>query len=418
MTDQRPIDPSTLRDGDIVRAKRGEHGVVEGVFEWNGRNWRIKSDDAVRASIADSWQNGSGVGDWTITDILRPVLVKGDRVVWTNVVTPKQGTYVGPHEGGRPGEPHLSVVTNAEGRDIIVETDFLTRLPTAPEPAPIEVGDWWADMPTQADVLAWVADRWPNRTTPIWRAGKLSEEAGEVMGAVIKVDEGRKTVEDIRMEAAQVVICAMGLAESVGFDLWQAVADEWKRSGDTRLPAAPESDPVCPFPMGARVVPVDGWTKAAKIVTDWHPVTPGAPFVVWTRPESMPDGCETWAPADYWTLAPEPAPITVGSWWRQDMGEPHVVSRIGDTGNIWLRPWTLSGPDICPEPSAVREHWTTLDGPPEPPVGSVGIAGPVVFEATEDGIEITGSAFVEPWPAFCKRYGTWLATLRILGSVD
>lgn len=32
MTDQRPIDPSTLRDGDIVRAKRGEHGVVEGAF--------------------------------------------------------------------------------------------------------------------------------------------------------------------------------------------------------------------------------------------------------------------------------------------------------------------------------------------------------------------------------------------------
>jgi hypothetical protein len=26
------------------------------------------------------------------------------------------------------------------------------------------------------------------------------------------------------------------------------------------VPAAPESDPVCPFPMGARVVPVDGWT--------------------------------------------------------------------------------------------------------------------------------------------------------------
>jgi NTP pyrophosphatase (non-canonical NTP hydrolase) len=58
------------------------------------------------------------------------------------------------------------------------------------------------EMPTQADVLAWVARRWPNRTTPIWRAGKLCEEAGEVMGAVIKV---------------------------VGFDLWRAVADEYER---------------------------------------------------------------------------------------------------------------------------------------------------------------------------------------------
>ena len=37
MTDQRQIDVSELRDGDIVRAKRGEHGVVEGVFCRTGR---------------------------------------------------------------------------------------------------------------------------------------------------------------------------------------------------------------------------------------------------------------------------------------------------------------------------------------------------------------------------------------------
>lgn len=86
---------------------------------------------------------------------------------------------------------------------------------------------------TQAQVLAWVEERWPDRTTPIWRAAKLCEEAGEVMGAVIKSGEtpARKTEADIAQETAQLVICAMGVAESVGFDLWAEVADEFTRCG-------------------------------------------------------------------------------------------------------------------------------------------------------------------------------------------
>jgi NTP pyrophosphatase (non-canonical NTP hydrolase) len=86
-------------------------------------------------------------------------------------------------------------------------------------------------FPTQAQALAWVRARWPERTAPIWRAAKLCEESGEVMGAVIKMGEGRKSLEDLRLESAQVVICAMALAESAGFDLWAAVADEWARLG-------------------------------------------------------------------------------------------------------------------------------------------------------------------------------------------
>lgn len=102
--------------------------------------------------------------------------------------------------------------------------------------------DFWQNMaaravearphPTQAQTLAWVAQRWPDRTGLIWRAGKLCEEAGEVMGAVIKMDEGRKTLDDLRMETAQVVICAMALAEAAGFDLRNAVTDEYHRATD------------------------------------------------------------------------------------------------------------------------------------------------------------------------------------------
>jgi NTP pyrophosphatase (non-canonical NTP hydrolase) len=110
------------------------------------------------------------------------------------------------------------------------------RVSPTPEPE--------ATMPTQAQVLAWAAERWPDRTTPVWRAAKLCEEAGEVMGAVIKVGEGRKTNADVAQETAQAVICCMGVAESVGFDVWAEVAAEWARIG---VPAASEPDrcPTC-----------------------------------------------------------------------------------------------------------------------------------------------------------------------------
>jgi hypothetical protein len=49
------------------------------------------------------------------------------------------------------------------------------------------------------------------------------------MGAVIKLAEGRKTIEDLRMEVAQVFICAMATAEVLGFDLHDAVVEEWER---------------------------------------------------------------------------------------------------------------------------------------------------------------------------------------------
>lgn len=91
------------------------------------------------------------------------------------------------------------------------------------------VGVDQARFPSQEQTLAWVAEKWPDRTDPIWRAGKLCEEAGEVMGAVIKMDEGRKTLDDLRMELAQVVICAMALAESAGIGLFPAVQAEYLR---------------------------------------------------------------------------------------------------------------------------------------------------------------------------------------------
>lgn len=83
--------------------------------------------------------------------------------------------------------------------------------------------------PTQADVLKWVEERWPSEVDPMWRALKLGEEAGEVQGAVIKMREGRESLSDLAIETAQLVLCAMALAESAGFDLLRETVAEWER---------------------------------------------------------------------------------------------------------------------------------------------------------------------------------------------
>ena len=84
-------------------------------------------------------------------------------------------------------------------------------------------------LPAQEKALDFVRERWPTTVTPIWRAAKLAEEAGEVLGAVIKTEQGisGKTTVDVAMETAQVVICALALAEACGFDLVYEVWLEW-----------------------------------------------------------------------------------------------------------------------------------------------------------------------------------------------
>ncbi len=91
------------------------------------------------------------------------------------------------------------------------------------------------EVPTQAETLEFVRQRWPNRVEPIWRASKCAEEAGECLGALNKP---WLTVDDLEKETAQLAICVMALAESAGFDLRQAVADEWVRANERTWPDA------------------------------------------------------------------------------------------------------------------------------------------------------------------------------------
>lgn len=84
-------------------------------------------------------------------------------------------------------------------------------------------------IPTQAQCFAW-AHRRGHPLSLEARALKLGEEAGEVQGAVIKIPEGRKTLADLKQEAAQLVLCILTLAEAGGFSLWEAVAAEAARA--------------------------------------------------------------------------------------------------------------------------------------------------------------------------------------------
>ena len=88
-------------------------------------------------------------------------------------------------------------------------------------------------FPTQAETLEFVRQRWPNRVEPIWRATKCAEEVGEVLATLNKP---WLTFEDTEKETAQLHICTMALAESVGFDLRQAVVAEWRRAQERIWP--------------------------------------------------------------------------------------------------------------------------------------------------------------------------------------
>lgn len=86
-------------------------------------------------------------------------------------------------------------------------------------------------LPTQTEVYEWREKHHPSVMGVVWAAAKLCEEAGEVMGVVTKMNDGtnRKTKTDLRREAAQAAICVMAVAEAGGFDLDDAIREEWER---------------------------------------------------------------------------------------------------------------------------------------------------------------------------------------------
>lgn len=86
-------------------------------------------------------------------------------------------------------------------------------------------------LPDERAVAKWVLERFPFQRSLHWRITKHTEEAGEVAGAYVKMNDGtgRKTAADLRQECAQAYICLLGIAGAAGFRLDDAVAEEWER---------------------------------------------------------------------------------------------------------------------------------------------------------------------------------------------
>jgi len=117
----------------------------------------------------------------------------------------------------------------------------------------------------------------------------------------------------------------------------------------------------------------------------------------------------------------EPAPITVGSWWADEEGIPHVVEALNTLAEVAdLRRWEHD----CRSTSQItyrglRKNWTRLDSPPEPLVGKLYVIGGVVRQSTEHGWHRSFNGSAHRWDEICAALDKdRLATLRILGSVD
>jgi hypothetical protein len=79
----------------------------------------------------------------------------------------------------------------------------------------------------QQEVGAWQAATFPGHNSPLVKAGKVTEEAGEVMGAVIKFLDGRRGLVSVAEEGADLVVALAGLFELLGIDLDVAVHEHW-----------------------------------------------------------------------------------------------------------------------------------------------------------------------------------------------
>ncbi|WP_234788391.1 hypothetical protein [Mycolicibacterium conceptionense] len=68
--------------------------------------------------------------------------------------------------------------------------------------------------------------RWPT-STPFKQCAKVAEEAGEVVGAAIKLDEARRTEQDVLDELADTVIAAIAAIQARNRDPRRVVSDRW-----------------------------------------------------------------------------------------------------------------------------------------------------------------------------------------------
>lgn len=72
-----------------------------------------------------------------------------------------------------------------------------------------------------------ISERWPT-STPFKQCAKVAEEGGEVVGAAIKHDEGRRSRQDVLDELADTIIAAVGAIQALHADPADTVFTRWQ----------------------------------------------------------------------------------------------------------------------------------------------------------------------------------------------
>lgn len=95
-------------------------------------------------------------------------------------------------------------------------------------------------MTPEQEIFTWRTERWPKpddrseismaltRLPSIHDAAKLAEETGEVIGAVIKVGEGRATYNEFKAELGDALIALSVIAGRHGWTLDELRANRWE----------------------------------------------------------------------------------------------------------------------------------------------------------------------------------------------
>jgi NTP pyrophosphatase (non-canonical NTP hydrolase) len=84
----------------------------------------------------------------------------------------------------------------------------------------------------QADVFNWRVRAFKHPPSSLLQAAKVAEEAGEVLGAVVKKQTGVKQhidwAEEIKKEISDLLFAMFTVAEIEGFDLLETAAKHWE----------------------------------------------------------------------------------------------------------------------------------------------------------------------------------------------
>lgn len=89
----------------------------------------------------------------------------------------------------------------------------------------------------QVEVVVWHDREWggPDVKDIVKAGAKVAEEAGEVVGAAIKIDEGRDTAQHLADEAGDVVIALATACSRAGVSLGDAVISRWRNDVSHRV---------------------------------------------------------------------------------------------------------------------------------------------------------------------------------------